>query len=221
MRRPGAWLAVGAGLWVAATGLALVGWTHYRHVDRVLPFAAGLGLVLAAGGAARIREHARALVLLGLPLILPWPSPLRADDSAMRAAAAAAEVILRIGSFPVERQGLLLVTPEATLEVFDGCAGYGAFAQVLALAVLALCLFPAGPFQRALVLLSAVPIGFAVNAGRVAFLTVVASRAPDEFAYYDGYGTGSLIFSAAASGAAGLVWWLLLRHAGEAERAPA
>jgi hypothetical protein len=47
-------------------------------------------------------------------------------------------------------------------------------------------------------------------------LAVIGLEAPDDFAYYDGYGRGALVFPVIATALAGLCWWLILRRPGAA-----
>jgi cyanoexosortase A len=196
--------------YVLAFALAVRNAGAYAPLYRALPLASGTAVVLALGGARPLAVHGRELALLALPLLHPLPGLVRNAIMPLRETAVAAGLVLRAIGFPAEVTGTHIAVPHAVVEVMDACSGLGAISQLLALAVLLLSLFETTRLQKVLVVTSAVAVGFTVNAARVAFLAVVASRTPDEYAYYERYGKGSLAFPVIAAVVAASIWWGVL-----------
>jgi exosortase/archaeosortase family protein len=205
-------LVAGAALWLAACAAVVLGRAAYALPFRFLPVLAGAGLAVMASGLRDLPHRGRELLLLALPLASPLPSALRAPVMPTRLTAAAAALLVRLLGTPAERHGALVVMPDAKLLVLDRCSGLALITQMLVLAALALCLFPT-TWRRALgVTIAAVAAGFAVNAARVAFLAIVASRTPTEFDYLEQYVAGSVLFPVGAALLAGVAWWRILRR---------
>lgn len=204
--------ALGAGLFVAACGLTILNRHRYHPVHRLMSLAAGGGLIVMAEGVGGLRQRLRECTVLGLTLIDPLPGGLQRAIMPDRQTAATAAAILEAVGFPVERSGTLLFVPGATLEVLDICSGLESIAQLLALAVLVVCVFKTTWLDRVLLAAVAVFAGFSVNATRVAVLAVIASRAPDRWAFWERPGAGSHAFPLLATALAGVLWWLVLRR---------
>jgi exosortase/archaeosortase family protein len=197
-------------------GLAFLvrGWSDYRPLDRLLPLALGLSAAAMADGVRGWRRHARSLAALGAALVCPLPSGMRGPLLLLEPSAATAGVMLHLVRFPVTRSGVVLSVSASTVEVTGACAPTGLIGQLLVLVLVALCLFRASWVQRALLLATAVVTGFLVNAARIAFLCVVAARAPGLYDAFDGEGSGAAIFPIAAVTLLGLVWWIVLHPPG-------
>jgi len=201
----------GAALVLSACGSAILGRQAYRPVDRLLPLVAGLGIALMASGWRRLTSYGREGALLALPVLDPLPAVVVRLVLPLRPTAAVAEALLHAVRFPVEREGTLLRVADTTVEVQDACSGLGSIAQLLALAVLTMCLFRTTTLQKALLVASAIVVGFAVNATRVAFLVIVATRGAAAWDFWERPGPGSNLFPLVATAAAASCWWVILR----------
>ncbi len=210
--RDSTWPARLLGAALVVAGLLELLPLQYRAAHRLAPLCAGLGVALL-GGPGFARAQARALATLLWPLLLPPPVFLRErllDFSAGTAAAAA--LGLRASGFAVVRDGTRLLLPASELIVLPGCSGLSQILALLALALLALALFPTSRLQKAWVLGSAVLVGFASNAARIAALSVLADQGQiDRFQQLHEGSTGQLCTVASAALALALWWPLLLK----------
>ncbi len=171
------------------------------------PFISAIAIALIASGWRGLKTYWREIILLfcaGVPEVL-WsklndPSPFTAK---------LASLILWYSGVPVVQQGIYLQLPGGTVQVYSGCSGVVAMTQLLGMSVLFLMLLPLPWkwFQKLLVPIAAVAIGFVVNSFRVALMAVlVAQKQLDSFEYWHA-GTGSLIFSVIGTGLlVGLLW---------------
>src|SRR5206468_5800408 len=127
---------IAGGLLVALSLLELAT-PQVRVADRLAPLAAGVGLLLVAGGFASIRANGHALLLLCLPLLHPLPRVVRELLDTSRETAFASGLLLRGFGVAVERHGTLLVLPDSSLTVAGACSGINQMSELLAVAVLA------------------------------------------------------------------------------------
>ncbi len=201
---------VGASLVGFACAVTVVTWEGYRAAHRLLPLLAGLGLAVLASGVRGLPQHGRLLAVLGAALLSPLPSVVRERTAFLEPTAAAAEVLVQLAGTPVAREGVLLFVDGGTVEVTPLCSGLKLAGQLGVLALLLLCLFRTTARQKVGVVLAAVFVGFLVNTGRVAFLTLVAAHAQDDFVFWDGDGLGSNVFPLVGTLLAASAWWLLL-----------
>jgi exosortase/archaeosortase family protein len=112
----------------------------------------------------------------------------------------------------VQADGNVLHMPDDSLQVVDGCSGLWAMARLWVLASLVVALFPTSARQRVLLFVSAVVVGFCVNAVRIAVLAAAVLRGDDGGFVYWHYGNGATIFALGSSAVAGLAWWPTLRR---------
>ncbi|MCY7336131.1 MAG: cyanoexosortase A [Chamaesiphon sp.] len=159
------------------------------------PFIAGIALALIAAGFRGLRTYWRELVLLffsGIPEVLlaklTDPAPLTAHF---------ASSILWYSGFDVTQSGIYLQLPGGSVQVYSGCSGVVAMTQLLGMSVLFLMLLPLPWkwFQKLLLPVAAVAIGFVVNALRVSLMTILVSQKQMEAFDYWHAGSGSLVFS--------------------------
>jgi len=172
---------------------------QYRTGHRLAPLAGGLGLVLFCGGLDWIRANGRALLLLCLPLLHPPPIAVRELLDTSSATASASAFFLRLYGVAVERDGKLLLLPDSSLSVGGACSGINQIFQLLALAVLAIVILEVAARRAAWLLGSAVVVGLAVNALRIAFLAVLADRGQMQHFHLWHEGPPSLLVSAIAT----------------------
>ncbi|WP_373542886.1 cyanoexosortase A [Chamaesiphon sp.] len=159
------------------------------------PFFAGIALALVAAGFRGLREYWRELVLLfflGIPEVLlaklTDPSPLTAQF---------ASSLLWYSGFNVSLKGIYIHLPGGSVQVYSGCSGVVAMTQLLGMSILFLMLLPLPWkwFQKLVLPVAAIAIGFIVNALRVALMAIlVAQKQMAAFDYWHA-GSGSLVFS--------------------------
>jgi cyanoexosortase A len=175
------------------------------------PFIAGIALALIASGFHGLRIYWREIVLLfflGIPEVLfaklTDPSPITAQF---------ASSILWFSGFPVTQQGIYLQLPGGSVQVYSGCSGVVAMTQLLGMSVLFLMLLPLPWkwFQKLILPVAAVAIGFIVNALRVALMAILVSQQQmDAFEYWHA-GSGSLVFSVIGTCLLVLLVWVLIQ----------
>ena len=214
---PGLGARIAGGLLVALSLLELAT-PQVRVADRLAPLAAGVGLLLFAGGFASIRANGRALLLLCLPLLHPPPRAVREILDTSRATAFASGLLLRAFGLAVERHGTLLVLPDSSLNVAGACSGINQMFELLAVAVLAAVLLETTKRRSAWLAASAVAVGFAVNAARIAFLALLAERGHTDLFDLWHEGSASLLVSGLATAVWGGLCVLVLRYRVSQER---
>jgi cyanoexosortase A len=175
------------------------------------PFIASIALALLASGFGGLRSYWREILLLffaGIPEVLMAkftdPSPITAQF---------ASSMLWYGGLPVTRKGIYLMLPGGSVQVYSGCSGVVAMTQLLGMAVLFLMLLPLPWkwYQKLIIPVAAVAIGFLVNAMRVSLMAILVSqRQMDAFNYWHD-GSGSLVFSVIGTGFLVLLVWLLIK----------
>ena len=159
------------------------------------PFLAGIALALIASGFRGLRIYWRELVLLffsGIPEVLlsklTDPAPITAQF---------ASSMLWYSGYAVTQRGIYLDLPGGSIEVYSGCSGVVAMTQLLGMSVLFLMLLPLPWkwFQKLILPVAAISIGFLVNAMRVSLMAIlVAQKQMKAFEYWHD-GSGSLVFS--------------------------
>ena len=159
------------------------------------PFIAGIALALIAAGFRGLRTYWPELVLLffsGIPEVLlaklTDPAPLTAHF---------ASSILWYSGFAITQNGIYLQLPGGSVQVYSGCSGVVAMTQLLGMSVLFLMLLPLPWkwFQKLILPVGAVAIGFIVNALRVSLMAILVSQKQMEAFDYWHAGSGSLVFS--------------------------
>lgn len=181
------------------------------HFLRLFPFISSLGLSLLASGFKGLKQYWKELVILfflSVPSVL-LSSPLT-DISPVTAKFSA--FLLWYSGFKVSLQGVDIVLPTGSVEVYSGCSGMEAMTYLLGLAVVFLVMFPTKRSNTILVPLVAIILGFVVNGVRVALMAVLAASSnPKTFNYWH-EGDGSLIFGMIAVLLLGLFCLFLLRQ---------
>jgi cyanoexosortase A len=193
--------------------LLLIKSTGYSEESFLIayPFLSSIALALIASGFRGLRAYWQEIVLLffsGIPEILlaklTDPSPLTAKF---------ASSLLWYAGFKVTLKGIFIELPGGNVQVYSGCSGVVAMTQLLGMAVLFLMLLPLPWkwFQKLMVPIAAVAIGFAVNAVRVALMAILVSRKQmQDFDYWHA-GSGSLVFSVIGTFLLVALVWVLIK----------
>jgi len=162
-----------------------------------------------------VRRHMRELLLLALPLVNPFPKPLRQPFEPIIVSWTIewALAINRTLGHAMTREGDVLRTAAGrTLDVLVGCSGLVAISRLLVLAALVVALFPTTAWQKVGLLATSYVLGFVPNAARIAWLASDVTLSDDAKFDYWHEGPGATIFAIVSTAAAGLVWWLMLRR---------
>jgi len=174
------------------------------------PFLASIALATLAAGFRGLREYWREIMLLffaGTPEVLLE----RLTDSAPITAQFANSMLWYAG-FDVTQKGIYLELPGGSVEVNSGCSGVVAMTQLLGMSILFLMLLPLPWkwFQKLILPIAAVAIGFLVNAMRVSLMAILVSQKQMVAFDYWHSGSGSLVFSVIGTVLLVLLIWVLI-----------
>jgi len=157
------------------------------------PLISAVGLGLIASGFKGLRQYWQELLLLFF-LGVPHVILLSLIDISIFTAQFSTAVLWYLG-FEVSRQGVFIILPTGSVEVYSGCSGMIAILYLWGLATLFLVMFPTDWSKKILVPVVATLLAFVVNGGRVALMAIlVASSNQKGFEYWH-TGAGSQIFA--------------------------
>ena len=162
---------------------------------RISPLLSLLGWGLLASGSKGLKQYYQEFFLL-LFLAIPWEFIYIWDISRITASFSA--FILWLLGFEVARQGVWLIMPTGSVEVYNGCSGVRMILQLLGLSWIVLTIVPSNWRQKIWLPIAAILLGFVINGFRVALMAVLVALSNSEGFDYWHTGTGSLIFSAIA-----------------------
>ncbi len=160
---------------------------------RISPFLSLLGVALLGCGWKQLKQFSHELWLFGF-LAFPWESIYLFVDLSLLTAKFSAFILWLLG-FEVSRQGVLVILPTGSIEVYNGCSGLRQMVQLLGIGLIFLALIPTNLKQKILVSITAILIGFMVNGIRVALMAILIALGNEDGFKYWHTGDGSLIFS--------------------------
>ena len=175
---------------------------------RVAPLLSLLGWGLLASGFRGLKQYRQELFLL-LFLAIPWEFIYVFDVSQLTARFST--FILWILGFEVTRQGVWIVLPTGSVEVYNGCSGILTILQLLGLSWIVLTLIPTDWKTKLYLPLASIFLGFTVNAMRIALMVVLVAMSKIDGFHYWHTGTGSLIFSAISVSIFAAICFILFR----------
>ena len=167
--------------------------TSYDAVFDFSPLIAGLGLAMLASGVKGLQQYWLELIIV-LALHAPVELLLERIDISLFTAKFATFILSHLG-FEVSRQGVNVILPTGTVEVYPGCSGLESILRLLRLSVLFLVMFPTELAKKILVPVVAVLVAFVVNGVRVALMAILGAYSSDEAFEYWHEGSGAQIFS--------------------------
>ena len=197
-------------------GILLISLTLYKSLHlfpedyflRIAPFSSLLGWGLLASGIKGLKQYRQELFLL-LFLAIPWEFIYVFDVSQLTARFST--FILWILGFEVTRQGVWIILPTGSVEVYNGCSGVLTILQLLGLSWIVLTLIPTNWKVKLYLPIAAILLGFTVNAIRIALMTILVAMLNIDGFHYWHTGTGSLIFSAISVSIFSAICLMLLR----------
>ena len=212
------WSRLDGGVAATSVGVLAIAWillrsasiTGYDSFLRFAPIISGISLVLIASGFGQLKHYWRELALLGF-IAIPTTSLMAALDIS-RPTADLASNLLWYAGYPVTQQGVDLILPTGTVEVYSGCSGIGLIFQLLTLTFIFLMVFPLHRLQIIILPIVAIAVGFIVNSIRVALMAILFSQSKRSAFDYWHLGTGSLIFSLIAVSLLGAVCYYFLEQ---------
>ena len=124
---------------------------------------------------------------------MPWELAYLWDISPLTARLA--NFILWLMGFDVVRQGVWLILPTGSVEVYTGCSGVKTILQLIGLSWVVLTIIKTSWKPKLYLPIAAIFLGFIVNGFRVALMAILIALADSAGFDYWHTGTGSLIFS--------------------------
>ena len=159
---------------------------------RISPLLSLIGWGLLASGIKGIKQYSKELFLL-LFLAIPWEFIYVFDVSQLTAKFST--FILWALGFAVTRQGVWIIMPTGSVEVYNGCSGVRTILQLLGLSWILLALIPMTWKQKIWLPIASILLGFTINGMRIALMAVLVALSNSEGFKYWHTGNGSLIFS--------------------------
>lgn len=160
---------------------------------RIAPLLSLFGWGLLASGIKGLKQYWPEIFLLGF-LAIPWELVYVLNISLITAKFSA--FILWLLGFEVNLQGIWLILPTGSVEVYSGCSGVQMMLHLLGLSWIVLAIAKTNWPQKIWLPIAAILIGFIVNGIRVALMAVLVALSNLEGFTYWHVGNGSLIFSA-------------------------
>lgn len=176
---------------------------------RIAPLLSVLGWGLLASGIRGLKQYGQEIFLLSF-LAIPWEFIYVFDVSQLTAKFSS--FILWILGFEVTRQGVWIIMPTGSVEVYNGCSGVLTILQLLGLSWIVLTLIPTSYQPKIWLPIAAIILGFTVNGMRIALMAVLVAMSNSEGFTYWHTGNGSLIFSAISVLMFGIICFLTLNQ---------
>jgi exosortase len=173
--RPNWW-----GLLVLAIGVLarLVGaYVYFEWLEAIsiLPVLAGAALLLA--GSRALRWCWPAIAFLGFMIPLPFRVETAFSLPLQRIATIVSTYVLQTLGRPAFSEGNVIVVNEARIGVVEACNGLGMLMLFFALATAIAILVRRHPIEKALIVLSAVPVAVAANVIRISVTAFLSENA--------------------------------------------
>lgn len=173
------------GLAFLATGVALFFVAEKLNFGR--EWLQGLSLIINLSGAVLLLGGWNALRWLAVPiafLLFMFPLPYRVEHrfgwELQKIAAMASEFVLQTIGYPTYREGVILYVKDHVLEVEKACSGLSMLLTFAALSTGMALLVKRPWFDRALILVSAVPVAILSNVIRISLTGVLYNEAGKE-----------------------------------------
>lgn len=174
---------------------------------RIAPLLSLFGWGLIASGVKGIKQYFQEIFILSF-LAVPWELVYLWDISPITARLS--HFILWLFGFEAVRQGVWLVLPTGSVEVYSGCSGVKVMLQLLGLSWIVLAVVKTNWKLKLLLPTAAILLGFLVNGFRVALMAILVALSDSVGFDYWHTGTGSLIFSGVAVLLFGFACWLTI-----------
>ena len=135
-----------------------------------------LGITLAVGGFSLLRAAFFPIIFLTFAIPLPYFVDANLSLSLQLISSQLGVFFIRLFGIPVYLDGNLIDLGNYKLQVVDACSGLRYLFPLFSLSFLAAYLFNAPIWQRALILLSSIPITVAMNGFRIGIVGLTMDR---------------------------------------------
>jgi exosortase D (VPLPA-CTERM-specific) len=135
-----------------------------------------LGIILAVGGFSLLRAAFVPIIFLVFAIPLPYFIDANLSLQLQLISSQLGVFFIRLFQIPVYLDGNIIDLGTYKLQVVDACSGLRYLFPLFSLSFLAAYLFHAPNWQRALVLLSSIPITIAMNGFRIGMVGVTVDR---------------------------------------------
>ena len=135
-----------------------------------------LGITLAVGGFSLLRSAFFPIMFLTFAIPLPYFVDANLSLSLQLISSQLGVFFIRLFGIPVYLDGNLIDLGNYKLQVVDACSGLRYLFPLFSLSFLAAYLFNAPVWQRALILLSSIPITVAMNGFRIGIVGLTMDR---------------------------------------------
>lgn len=183
-------------------------------LTEVSPLITFLGLGLLASGFKGLKQYGQEAIVI-FTSVLPQVVVATIVEKFIDLNAIAAQFsyyLLTYSGFNVQLQGVNIILPTGSVEVYSGCSGLIPMLMMFKLSVLFLVMFPTKSIEKVFLPMVAIGIAFIVNGFRIALMALlVAFSNSDTFDYWH-QGDGSQIFSLISILIFGLFCRLLLQQ---------
>jgi exosortase D (VPLPA-CTERM-specific) len=167
----------GAVLILLATVVHIIGALSAIFVLSQLAFIVALmGVTLAVGGVSLLRAAFAPIIFLIFAIPLPYFVDANLSLQLQLISSQLGVFFIRLFDIPVYLDGNIIDLGTYKLQVVDACSGLRYLFPLLSLSFLAAYLFHAPIWQRALVLLSSIPITIVMNGFRIGMVGVTVDR---------------------------------------------
>ncbi|MEL6928397.1 MAG: cyanoexosortase A [Cyanobacteria bacterium J06600_6] len=198
-------------------GISLISLTLYKSLHlfpedyflRIAPLMSLFGWGLLASGIRGLKQYRQELFLL-LFLAIPWEFIYIFDVSQLTARFST--FILWLLGFEATRQGVWIILPTGSVEVYNGCSGVLSILQLLGLSWIVLILIPTTWKAKIYLPIASILLGFTINALRIALMAILVAMSDIDGFHYWHTGTGSFIFSAVSVSILAIICLILLRR---------
>jgi exosortase len=147
-----------------------------QFLQGTAPLVTLVGILLALGGVALVKELAFPLLLL--PFMIPLPALIynKITFPLQLFASWVAENVLNLIDIPTLRDGNVLRLPNQTLNVAEACSGIRSLLSLTFLSLVYGYFFDRRVWMRVVLFLATVPIAILTNAGRVTITGIVSEK---------------------------------------------
>ena len=183
--RPSWW---GLGLVAAGMAMKVAGaYVYLEYVDQVSLVPTLAGVCVLAGGLPCLRWAWPAVAFLVFMVPLPYRVEYLLGGPLQRLATASSAYALQTMGLPAVTEGNVIHINEAKIGVVEACNGLGMLVMFFAFATAAAFVIPR-PADKAVILLSAVPISLVANVSRITLAGFLHAKVGGEVAdhfYHD------------------------------------
>ena len=163
----------------------------------ISPLFTFLGLGLLASGFKGLKQYGQEAIVI-FTLVLPQVLVATVVEKFVDLNAIAAQFsyyLLWYSGFNVQLQGVNIILPTGSVEVYSGCSGLIPMLMMFKLSLLFLVMFPTKTVEKIFLPIVAVFIAFVVNGFRIALMALLVAFSNSATFDYWHQGDGSQIFS--------------------------